>query len=421
MFINLHISFLFVSFSLTLTHFVPQTLSVPDIVGNWSLIEQTHYAIRIQSLCPTSIRHTAYKALSKTSYAVAHTSISVNNMPCFAQNETKRFMLYDSRNYRPDLSPYNTQIQLPSRMRTIMASTGPNINALRANFDSNHPFFIGFEPTNRFCGSNTLTFFPEGTTAFLMQPLRPMRINLISTKLTPVKNYLLMIPRFQAVSCLYSAPITAIQSHPTTNSNSSQNSTIRNKPDLQNQKDTCFPSSSLVTLRNGSHLPISELCVGDEVLVDQNSYSTVFAFSHRHEHLQSLFYVLRTSCGKLVSATKGHFIYADNRLLPIERIHIGQMLRTVNGESQVISIHTQVSKGIYNPQTLHGNIVVNGIIASTYTKSLTINIAHAALTPLRAFSRICAVDVLDRLLSIGLRQFPGRDWIAPGRAALPLP
>jgi hypothetical protein len=39
--------------------------------------------------------------------------------------------------------------------------------------------------------------------------------------------------------------------------------------------------------------------------------------------------------------------------------------------------------GLFNPNTLHGDVVVNGVLTSTYTDSLAPSLWHAALWPLR--------------------------------------
>jgi hypothetical protein len=49
--------------------------------------------------------------------------------------------------------------------------------------------------------------------------------------------------------------------------------------------------------------------------------------------------------------------------------------------------------GLYNPQTLHGDIVVDGVRASTYTEAVDPVFAHAVLAPVRAVYRWFGVEV----------------------------
>ena len=41
------------------------------------------------------------------------------------------------------------------------------------------------------------------------------------------------------------------------------------------------------------------------------------------------------------------------------------------------------ARGLYNPHTLHGDVVVDGVLTSTYTGVVHPALAHALLAPLR--------------------------------------
>jgi hypothetical protein len=68
-----------------------------------------------------------------------------------------------------------------------------------------------------------------------------------------------------------------------------------------------------------------------------------------------------------------------------------------------------LATGLYNPQTLQGDVVVDNVRASTYTTAVEPAFAHAVLTPLRAaysalgFSTASleAGSALDRMLPSG--------------------
>ncbi len=60
------------------------------------------------------------------------------------------------------------------------------------------------------------------------------------------------------------------------------------------------------------------------------------------------------------------------------------MLRGTNAGKVLVTLATITrAKGLYNPHTLDGDIYVDGILTSTYTKSIAPDLAHAALWPLR--------------------------------------
>lgn len=66
------------------------------------------------------------------------------------------------------------------------------------------------------------------------------------------------------------------------------------------------------------------------------------------------------------------------------------------GLTRVVEATRVRSHGIYNPQTLDGRIVVNGVVMTTYTRATGTDrtgTGHSLLAPLRAMYRIGGVDV----------------------------
>lgn len=53
-------------------------------------------------------------------------------------------------------------------------------------------------------------------------------------------------------------------------------------------------------------------------------------------------------------------------------------------DAKVVKVGNTHDLGLYNPQTIHGDIVVDGFVVSTYTADVTPSVAHAVLTPMRA-------------------------------------
>lgn len=150
----------------------------------------------------------------------------------------------------------------------------------------------------------------------------------------------------------------------------------------------CFPARARVQLKGGVTKTMDELTIGDKVLVDKGLYSSVFMFTHKlppfsgqlHEFLE-----ITTSSGSRLEATPGHFIpLVGGALVPVGGLSVGDQLSLGSGEtSDVIAVRPISGAGLYNPQTVHGNIVVNGVVCSTYTTAVAPSIAHVALAPLR--------------------------------------
>jgi hypothetical protein len=83
--------------------------------------------------------------------------------------------------------------------------------------------------------------------------------------------------------------------------------------------------------------------------------------------------------------TPGYYVYANGAsLVPAASVQAGDKLALASGaRSVVVSVSNAMHVGLYNPQTLHSDIVVDGIISSTYTTAVSMVSGHAWLAPLR--------------------------------------
>lgn len=154
-----------------------------------------------------------------------------------------------------------------------------------------------------------------------------------------------------------------------------------------NTSDVCFPGMSTVQLESGDYIQMSQVKIGDKVLVDSknNLYSSVFMFTHAVSNVKYPFLQLFVSERQTpITLTKGHFIYANGILVESQHVKVGDVLESNGQDKRVIRIEEIVANGLYNPQTNHGDIVVDGIRASTYTQSVPVTAAHALLAPFRS-------------------------------------
>lgn len=164
---------------------------------------------------------------------------------------------------------------------------------------------------------------------------------------------------------------------------------------------TCFPDFATVRLHSGESKRMRDLLVGDVVQVSETEYSPVFMFTHRSSAEsagQQRYIRLVAASGDSVTLTSSHYIYADGALKRAGAVHLGDVVTLANGSSsRIVNVETvRASAGLYNPQTLHGDIVVNGVVVSTYTTAVEPSVAHAALLPLRTvyglFQRFISVE-----------------------------
>jgi hypothetical protein len=155
----------------------------------------------------------------------------------------------------------------------------------------------------------------------------------------------------------------------------------------------CFPSSATVELEDGAIVTMSKLSIGDMVKVGPNAFSKVFMFTHKMESGDNEFVKITTSSGASIALTSGHYIPVDGALVAASEVSIGSVLQLGNGASdKVVSIATVAGTGLYNPQTVQGDIVVDGVVASTYTTAVEPEFAHAILAPFRSLSNFLGVD-----------------------------
>jgi len=145
----------------------------------------------------------------------------------------------------------------------------------------------------------------------------------------------------------------------------------------------CFPGESTVTLKDGEKKRMSDLAIGDNVHVGGGHYSEVYYFSTKMPETDSAFVVLSTA-ETTVTLTDGHFVYLNGFLAEAGTATVGDRLTL--SKNNLVSI-TNVSKikatGLFNPHTLDGDIVVDGVLTSTYTSAVHPSLAHVLLMPLR--------------------------------------
>jgi Hint module len=152
---------------------------------------------------------------------------------------------------------------------------------------------------------------------------------------------------------------------------------------------SCFPASATVEHESGRFVRMDALEVGDRVRVgpgsSRDSFSDVFMFTHRAPDSMHSFVRISTASGDVLTVSDGHYIYIDGALVLAGSATPGNIVELNSGDATIIVAAARVSdRGLYNPQTAHGDIVVNNVRASTYTSAVAPSIAHICLAPLRA-------------------------------------
>lgn len=146
---------------------------------------------------------------------------------------------------------------------------------------------------------------------------------------------------------------------------------------------------------------MSHLQPGDSVLALSESggmiFSRVLLFLHLDAEHRSTFLILSTENGNRLTITPNHLIFmAPNLKLYYHEYYASFASQVTRGAyvliygrdgrvhpSKIVSVSQEERIGVYAPLTEHGNLFVNGVLASSYASIKDQRLAHWAFGPLR--------------------------------------
>lgn len=131
---------------------------------------------------------------------------------------------------------------------------------------------------------------------------------------------------------------------------------------------------------------MKDLLVGDYVLTASGTYKHVYRISRYHRTKMTDFIQIHTSTttakttttsnnpqindnNNALEITPAHLLFIVNQPdpVPAHDVQIGTYLQSLDGPRLVTNITMVKRKGLYNPITTDGTIVVDGILASAYS------------------------------------------------------
>lgn len=140
-------------------------------------------------------------------------------------------------------------------------------------------------------------------------------------------------------------------------------------------KSTCFPSDAQVHVEGGGTKQMQHIRVGDRVLTSNGLYSDVYVLSHQDPHVSLGYINIRLDSNNTIEASPGHFIpaspdcKASTQHLRASVIQEGMcLLVPQEGLVRVAEVSRVIKRGMFNPFTLAGDIVVNGVVASSHSE-----------------------------------------------------
>ena len=126
----------------------------------------------------------------------------------------------------------------------------------------------------------------------------------------------------------------------------------------------CFAGGQKVESKTRGVINIEDLEI-NEYVKTQKGWSKVYAWHMYTKTTTMDFVVLKHSKGQLILSDL-HYIYVNNKLTMAKDVKVNDMIIYKGENIAVTEITRQSSKGIYNPYTINGKIIVNDINCSVY-------------------------------------------------------
>lgn len=151
---------------------------------------------------------------------------------------------------------------------------------------------------------------------------------------------------------------------------------------------------------------INEVSASDVVAVGGGRFEPIAFWGHKDPQANSMFAAITTKGGRTIKLSYSHYLPVyradvEGELVAgqvvAKEVAVGDWLVLPQGGSTsstvppldlVVSVSRTFSRGLYNPHTATGTVVVDGVLASCYTASVSPSVAHAVLRPFMFLARI---------------------------------
>eukprot|EP00188_Purpureofilum_apyrenoidigerum_P005052 Plantae.Rhodophyta-Purpureofilum_apyrenoidigerum.ctg6228.p1 GENE.Plantae.Rhodophyta-Purpureofilum_apyrenoidigerum.ctg6228~~Plantae.Rhodophyta-Purpureofilum_apyrenoidigerum.ctg6228.p1 ORF type:complete len:551 (-),score=51.02 Plantae.Rhodophyta-Purpureofilum_apyrenoidigerum.ctg6228:1232-2884(-) len=145
-------------------------------------------------------------------------------------------------------------------------------------------------------------------------------------------------------------------------------------------RSACFPAEAKVIRSDGREVSMRSLQIGDAILTSEGKFSPIFAFSKKVDGVLSSF-VHIDSGNVSIELSPEHYLHVNGKLFAAKSIRVGDFIQLANGSTSLVSNVKMVHrKGLYNPHILAGPVVVNGVLASSYTQAVHPFLARVLLS-----------------------------------------
>lgn len=156
------------------------------------------------------------------------------------------------------------------------------------------------------------------------------------------------------------------------------------------EKAACFSGDSKVLMEGGEWKRIRQVETGDKVQNAGGGSAEVIGWTHREER-GAWFWAAQLEGGETAKATAGHLVEVkgkggkERQVVRMREVAVGMWMRVVSGDwRRVVKVSWVWGWGLYNLQTMNGEVMVDGTVFTTYTEEVGVGGGHALLAPIRA-------------------------------------
>lgn len=175
-------------------------------------------------------------------------------------------------------------------------------------------------------------------------------------------------------------------------------------------RESCFSGTSQISLADGTVKTLSQLQIGDQVLVDENNtFEPVIAFIHAqpagffdfvaidvHSTLSNTTSTLHVSPNHLI------FDFESGKARFAGRFHVGDQVQFIHNNKiipgEIMNIRLTKEEGYYAPLTPSGKIVIDAVVASNYAKVNNHELAHHVMGLYRWWIKLAGTSMLSEEL-----------------------
>lgn len=161
----------------------------------------------------------------------------------------------------------------------------------------------------------------------------------------------------------------------------------------------CFPASATLQRENGMKIRMDDLQLAEPVAIGNGKHSDVYFFGHKLEDQATEFVSITTGAShNPLRLSPDHYLYINGRLATAKTAQVGDHLRAPDGTDSLVinEVTREMHRGLYAPTSLHGDLLVDGVLVSSYTSALHPGVAHKLLHPLRLLYRYGFDSVVSR-------------------------